>query len=96
MPDVLGGQKRALDPLELERCLVVGHVGAGDQTPVLWKSSQRSHLMSRLLVLSVVLTAQSSVARPVCLPRLPIHSSALYESTVHLCLLSSAPAIGVV
>lgn len=40
MPDVLGGQKRAPETLELELCLVVGHlVGAGDQTPVLWKSS---------------------------------------------------------
>lgn len=38
-----GGQKRALDLLGLELRLIVSHsVSAGNQTPILWKSSQYS------------------------------------------------------
>lgn len=40
---VFGGQKRALDLLGLELRLIVSHsVSAGNQTPILWKSSQYS------------------------------------------------------
>ena len=40
MPVVCGGQKRALDPLELELKMAMSyHVGAGNQTWVLCKGS---------------------------------------------------------
>jgi hypothetical protein len=42
-----GGQKRASDPPELELCIVRNlHVGAGNQTLVLWKSIQCSYFLS--------------------------------------------------
>ena len=40
VPDTLRGQKRELDPLELELNMILSHhVGAGNGTQVLWKSS---------------------------------------------------------
>ena len=49
MSDVQGWQKRALDPLELKTQMVVSHhVGAGDQTQVLCKSSKDSYSLSHL------------------------------------------------
>lgn len=45
------GQEKALDPLELVLQMVGRyHVGTGNQTQVSWKSGQRSHLSSSLLV----------------------------------------------
>lgn len=35
-----GGQKKEVEPLELELQMVVSHMGAGNYTLVLWKNSQ--------------------------------------------------------
>ncbi|KAM7327497.1 hypothetical protein ACRRTK_013864 [Alexandromys fortis] len=40
MPRACGRQKRASDSLELELEMAVSHVGAGNHSQVLWKSSQ--------------------------------------------------------
>ena len=43
LPATCGGQKKALDPLELQLQMVVSlHVGSGNLTQVLWKNSQCS------------------------------------------------------
>lgn len=49
MPDACGGQQRASDLLELKSQTVEScHVGAWNQTCVLWKSSQCSRLLCHL------------------------------------------------
>lgn len=42
MPCAHGSQKRVLDPLGLKVLMVMSHVGAGNQSQGLWKSSQYS------------------------------------------------------
>ena len=43
LPSTVGDQKRMSDPLELALQMVVSsHVGAGNPTQILWKSSQCS------------------------------------------------------
>jgi hypothetical protein len=55
MSDALGGQKKPLDPLELELGVVVnGHVGAGNQTWVGSKSNKCSKLRSHLSLSSTL------------------------------------------
>lgn len=49
VPCVLGDQKRAADPLELDLPMAGSHhVGVGNQTWVLWRSSQCFELLSHL------------------------------------------------
>ena len=49
MPGIQGGQKRVLDPRELKLQRVVSyHVGGGNRTWVLWKSSQCAQPMCHL------------------------------------------------
>lgn len=53
MPGVLGGQKRALDPLQLELQTAVSHnVGAGNKIWILWMSKEYSEPQSHLSNLS--------------------------------------------
>lgn len=43
LPGTCGGQRKVLDPLEMESEMVVSfHVGSGNLAQVLWKSSQCS------------------------------------------------------
>lgn len=55
IPCAHGGQKWALDPLQLQLHMVVrDHMGAGNWTPVLWENSWCSYPWSHLFIFHVL------------------------------------------
>jgi hypothetical protein len=56
------GQKRALDPLELELTNLVRYMDAGNQTQVTWKSSQCSLSPALFLSTFKILSVDPSIS----------------------------------